>query len=87
MQSQAAHLFRVLPLLTALLALPGVNKAVHVPYRLTPAAQKVIGLPEGVVLGQVGSSQSADGPAAAETVSTAELIRQCLDRAAGIVAI
>lgn len=87
MESEAAHLFRVMPLLTALLALPSISKSVaSAPFRKTEAAKKVTGLIEGVVLAQVGRT-SGDTGEEEEAVSTAELLRRCLDRTASIVAI
>lgn len=85
MKSSAAHLFRLLPQLTALLSLSSVTKpTIGVPYRLTKTARQVKGLPEGATLGQIGSS---DDGTEVQVITTAEWIRRSLDRASLVVAI
>lgn len=87
MSSDAAHLFRVMPLLTSLLALPHISNAglstSNIPYRLTKAAQSLKGLPEGVMVGDIGSPSEVEK----QVPTISQYLTRCLDRAARLVAI
>lgn len=83
MANDSAHIFKMLPLLTSLLAHNTLLSKSGVPYRLTSASQAIVGLPEGVELGKVGAPVTGEPKLMAAT----ELARRCLDRAAQVVAL